>query len=51
VRQRPFTMYEDNRVISVKLTDLEKGWYFDNTGDTQVNCNFYLKKKEKDHYE
>jgi len=47
-RQKPFKMYEDNSVISVKLTDLEKGWSFNNTGDTQVNCNFY---KKKDQYE
>jgi len=45
-RQKPFRMYEDNTVISVKLTDLEKGWNLDNTGDTQVNCNFYSKKKK-----
>ena len=46
-RQKPFRMYEDNTVISVKLTDLEKGWNLDNTGDTQVNCNFYSKKKDQ----
>jgi len=42
-REKPFKMYKDNRMITVKLTDLEKGWNFYNTDDTQVNCNFYSK--------
>lgn len=37
-------MYNDSKVITVKLTNLEEGWKFDKTNDTQVNCNFYFKK-------
>jgi len=44
-RQKLFRMYDDNRAFSVKLNDVEKGWNLDNTGDTQVNCNSYSKKK------
>ena len=36
-------MYKDNKVITVKLTDVEEGWNFDKTGDTQVNCIFHSK--------
>lgn len=35
-REEPFRMYNDNSAITVKLTDLEKGWEFDKTDDTQV---------------
>ena len=35
-REQPFRMYNDNKVITVKLTDLEEGWEFDKTKDTQV---------------
>jgi len=42
-REKPFEMYKDNRMITVKLTDLEEGWNFYNADDTQVNCNFYSK--------
>ncbi|XP_020601650.1 uncharacterized protein LOC110040726 isoform X2 [Orbicella faveolata] len=35
-REKPFKMYKDNRMITVKLTDLEKGWNFYNTDDTQI---------------
>ena len=37
-REKPFRMYKDNRVITVKLTDLEKGWNSDKPDNTQVNC-------------
>lgn len=43
-REKPFRMYNDSKVITVKLTNLEEGWKFDKTNDTQVNCNFYFKK-------
>ena len=39
-REKPFRLYKDNRVITVKLTDLEKGWNSDKPDNTQVNCNF-----------
>ena len=35
-REQPFRMHNDNKVITVKLTDLEEGWEFDKTNDTQV---------------
>lgn len=35
-REQPFRMYKDNKDITVKLTDLEEGWEFDKTNDTQV---------------
>ena len=38
-REKPFRLYKDNRVITVKLTDLEKGWDSDKPDNTQVNCN------------
>jgi len=36
-REKPFRMYKDSRVITVKLTDLEEGWNFDKTKNRQVN--------------
>jgi len=39
-REKPFRMYKDNRMMTVKLTNLEEGWNFDNTDDTQVNLAF-----------
>jgi len=35
-REKPFEMYKDNRMITVKLTDLEEGWNFYNADDTQI---------------
>ena len=35
-REEPFRMYNDNKVLTVKLTDLEEGWEFDKTNDAQV---------------
>ncbi|XP_020623044.1 uncharacterized protein LOC110060594 isoform X1 [Orbicella faveolata] len=35
-RVRPFRMYKDNRMITVKLTYLEEGWNFHNTDDAQI---------------
>jgi len=29
-------MYKDNKMITVRLTDLEEGWKFDKTGDAQI---------------
>ena len=43
-REKPFRMYKENSVITVKLTDLKEGWKFDRTDDPQVNCKFSLKK-------
>ena len=42
-REKPFKMYKENKVITVRLIDVEEGWNFDKTGDTQVNCNFHSK--------
>ena len=39
-KEKPFRMYNDNAVITVKLNNLEDGWELDKTNDTQVNCNF-----------
>ena len=44
-REKPFKMYRDNRVINVRLTDLEEGWNFDKTDDTKVNCKCYSKER------
>ena len=35
-KEKPFRMYNDNAVITVKLTNLEDGWELDKTNDTQV---------------
>ena len=35
-REQPFRMYNDSKLITVKLTDLEEGWELDKTNDTQV---------------
>lgn len=35
-KEKPFRMYNDNKTITVKLTNLEKGWELDKTNDTQV---------------
>ena len=35
-KEKPFRMYKDNTVITVKLTKLEEGWELDKTDDTQV---------------
>ena len=35
-REQPFRMYNDSKLITVKLTDLEEGWELDKTKDTQV---------------
>lgn len=43
-REKPFRMYKDNKMITVRLTDLEEGWKFDKTGDAQVNWKLYSKK-------
>lgn len=32
----PFKMYNDTNDITVRLTDLEKGWEMDKTPETQV---------------
>ena len=32
----PFKMYNDTKDITVRLTDLEKGWEMDKTPKTQV---------------
>ena len=32
----PFKMYNDTKDITVRLTDLEKGWEMDKTPETQV---------------
>ena len=42
-REQPFRMYNDNKVITVKLTDLEEGWEFDKTNDTQVTLTLFQK--------
>ena len=38
-REQPFRMYNESKEITVKLTNLEEGWEFDKTEDTQVKCN------------
>ena len=45
-REKPFRMYKDNRMMTVKLTNLEEGWNFDNTDDTQVNLAFIKKENQ-----
>ena len=42
-REKPFRMYKNNRVISVKFTNLEDGWKFVNTDDSQVHCSLFSK--------
>ncbi|XP_078343251.1 uncharacterized protein LOC144628987 isoform X2 [Oculina patagonica] len=35
-REKPFRMYNDNKEITVKLTNLEEGWKTDKMPDTQI---------------
>jgi len=48
-REKPFRMCKDNRMITVRLTDLEEGWKFDKTDDAQVNYfeDFLTSNKSK----
>lgn len=43
-REKPFEMHKHSKEFTVRLTDIEDGWNFDNTDNTQVHCNFYSKK-------
>ena len=36
-REKPFKLYDDNKVINVKLTDIEEGWDLDKTKKEQVS--------------
>ena len=35
-REQSFRMHNGNKVITVRLTDLEEGWELDKTSDKQV---------------
>ena len=36
-REESFKLYNDNKVIAVKLTNIEEGWELDKTNEEQVS--------------
>ena len=39
-KEKPFKMYDDEKDVIVKLTDLEDGWELDKTPSVQVLSRF-----------
>ena len=41
-KEKPFKMYDDEKDVIVKLTDLEDGWELDKTPSLQVFSRFNM---------
>ena len=41
-KEKPFKMYDDEKDVIVKLTDLEDGWELDKTASVQVLGRFNM---------
>ena len=41
-KEKPFKMYDDEKDVIVKLTDLEDGWELDKTPSEQVLSRFNM---------